>query len=197
MLSPPRGVCGLKCMGAERMKQMTDAITLFNLVFEKEMETQVNEHRTEQEILFLCHSVHPRIRIVGGLHHCRWVLYRAKPRRYGIDRHHIGLSDLRAGGGDRYGAWPVGRHSIYDPERAGGNPKASGVLCGYGAADAGCRRFADGDPVCFCRANSVFAGRKRQYALRMPASLRWALFFSFWQPASSHLSATWAARPLP
>ena len=67
-------------MGAERMKQMTDAITLFNLVFEKEMETQVNEHRTEQEILFLCHSVHPRIRIVGGLHHCRWVLYRAKPR---------------------------------------------------------------------------------------------------------------------
>ena len=64
----------------ERMKQMTDAITLFNLVFEKKMETQVNEHRTEQEILFLCHSVHPRIRIVGGLHHCRWVLYRAKPR---------------------------------------------------------------------------------------------------------------------
>lgn len=34
-------------MGAERMKQMTDAITLFNLVFEKEMETQANEHRTE------------------------------------------------------------------------------------------------------------------------------------------------------
>ena len=27
-------------MGAERMKQMTDSITLFNLVFEKEMETQ-------------------------------------------------------------------------------------------------------------------------------------------------------------
>ena len=80
LLSPPRGVCGLKCMGAERMKQMTDATILFNLVFEQEMETQVNEHRTEQEILFLCHSVHPRIRIVGGLHHCRWVLYRAKPR---------------------------------------------------------------------------------------------------------------------
>lgn len=34
-------------MGAERMKQMTDAITLFNLVFEKEMEIQINEHRTE------------------------------------------------------------------------------------------------------------------------------------------------------
>ena len=34
-------------MGTERMKQMTDAITLFNLVFEKEMETQANEHRTE------------------------------------------------------------------------------------------------------------------------------------------------------
>ena len=34
-------------MGAERMKQMTDTITLFNLVFEKEMETQANEHRTE------------------------------------------------------------------------------------------------------------------------------------------------------
>ena len=34
-------------MGAERMKQMTDAITLFNLVFEKEVETQANEHRTE------------------------------------------------------------------------------------------------------------------------------------------------------
>ena len=34
-------------MGAERMKQMTDAIILFNLVFEKEMETQANEHRTE------------------------------------------------------------------------------------------------------------------------------------------------------
>ena len=34
-------------MGADRMKQMTDAITLFNLVFEKEMETQANEHRTE------------------------------------------------------------------------------------------------------------------------------------------------------
>lgn len=34
-------------MGAERMKQMTDAITLFNLVFEKEMETQANEHRTK------------------------------------------------------------------------------------------------------------------------------------------------------
>ena len=32
-------------MGAERMKQMTDAIRLFNLVFEKEMETQANEHR--------------------------------------------------------------------------------------------------------------------------------------------------------
>ena len=29
------------------MKQMTDAITLFNLVFEKEMETQANEQRTE------------------------------------------------------------------------------------------------------------------------------------------------------
>ncbi len=52
-------------MGAERMKQMADATILFNLVFEQEMETQVNEHRTEQEILFLCHSVHPRIRIVG------------------------------------------------------------------------------------------------------------------------------------
>ena len=34
-------------MGTERMKQMTDAITLFNLVFEKEMETQANEHRAE------------------------------------------------------------------------------------------------------------------------------------------------------
>ena len=34
-------------MGAERMKQMTDAITLFNLVFEKEMETQANEHRIQ------------------------------------------------------------------------------------------------------------------------------------------------------
>lgn len=34
-------------MGAERMKQMTDAITLFNLVFEKEMETQADEHRAE------------------------------------------------------------------------------------------------------------------------------------------------------
>ena len=34
-------------MGAERMKQMTDAITLFNLVFEKEVETLANEHRTE------------------------------------------------------------------------------------------------------------------------------------------------------
>lgn len=34
-------------MGAERMKQMTDAIALFNLVFEKEMETQANEHCTE------------------------------------------------------------------------------------------------------------------------------------------------------
>ena len=34
-------------MGAERMKQMTDAIILFNLVFEKEMDTQANEHRTE------------------------------------------------------------------------------------------------------------------------------------------------------
>ena len=34
-------------MGAERMKQMTDAITLFNLVFEREMETQANEQRTE------------------------------------------------------------------------------------------------------------------------------------------------------
>ena len=31
-------------MGAERVKQMTDAITLFNLVFEKEMETQAHEH---------------------------------------------------------------------------------------------------------------------------------------------------------
>ena len=30
-------------MGAERMKEMTDAITLFNLVFEKEMEAQANE----------------------------------------------------------------------------------------------------------------------------------------------------------
>ncbi len=34
-------------MGAERIKQMTDAITLFNLVFEKEMETQANEHRIQ------------------------------------------------------------------------------------------------------------------------------------------------------
>ena len=34
-------------MGAERMKQMTDALTLFNLVFEKEMETQADEHRAE------------------------------------------------------------------------------------------------------------------------------------------------------
>ena len=31
-------------MGADRVKQMTDAITLFNLVFEKEMETQQNAH---------------------------------------------------------------------------------------------------------------------------------------------------------
>lgn len=30
-------------MGAERMKQMSDAITLFNIVFEKEMEAQANE----------------------------------------------------------------------------------------------------------------------------------------------------------
>lgn len=30
-------------VGAERMKQMTDAIALFNLVFEKEMENQSNE----------------------------------------------------------------------------------------------------------------------------------------------------------
>ena len=30
-------------VGAERMKQMIDAITLFNLVFEKEMENQSNE----------------------------------------------------------------------------------------------------------------------------------------------------------
>ena len=30
-------------MGAERMKQMSDAITLFNIVFEKEMETQTHE----------------------------------------------------------------------------------------------------------------------------------------------------------
>ena len=30
-------------MGAERVKQMTDAIVLFNLVFEKEMERQTNE----------------------------------------------------------------------------------------------------------------------------------------------------------
>ena len=30
-------------MGAERVKQMTDAIALFNLVLEKEMETQANE----------------------------------------------------------------------------------------------------------------------------------------------------------
>ena len=30
-------------VGAERMKQMTDAITLFNLVFEKEMENPSNE----------------------------------------------------------------------------------------------------------------------------------------------------------
>ena len=30
-------------MGAERVKEMTDAITLFNLVFEKEMEAQANE----------------------------------------------------------------------------------------------------------------------------------------------------------
>lgn len=34
-------------MGAERMKQMTNAIALFNLVFEKEMETQADEHRAE------------------------------------------------------------------------------------------------------------------------------------------------------
>ena len=30
-------------MGADRVKQMTDAILLFNLVFEKEMESQANE----------------------------------------------------------------------------------------------------------------------------------------------------------
>jgi DNA-binding MarR family transcriptional regulator len=30
-------------MGADRVKQMTDAIALFNLVFEKEMESLVNE----------------------------------------------------------------------------------------------------------------------------------------------------------
>lgn len=32
-------------MGAERMKQMSDAIELFNIVFEKEMERQINEQR--------------------------------------------------------------------------------------------------------------------------------------------------------
>lgn len=32
-------------MGADRMKQMFDAITLFNIVFEKEMEKQINEHK--------------------------------------------------------------------------------------------------------------------------------------------------------
>lgn len=30
-------------MGAQRMKQMSDSITLFNVVFEKEMEAQANE----------------------------------------------------------------------------------------------------------------------------------------------------------
>ena len=32
-------------MGAERVKEMTDAISLFHLVFEKEMESQGNEQR--------------------------------------------------------------------------------------------------------------------------------------------------------
>lgn len=32
-------------MGAERMKQLTDSIKLFNLVFEKEMETQLDEQK--------------------------------------------------------------------------------------------------------------------------------------------------------
>lgn len=31
-------------MGADRMKQMSDAIRLFNIVFEKEMEHKTNEH---------------------------------------------------------------------------------------------------------------------------------------------------------
>ena len=38
---------GFDIVGAERLKQMTDALTLFNLVFEKEMETQANEHRAK------------------------------------------------------------------------------------------------------------------------------------------------------
>lgn len=33
-------------MSAEHMKQMTDTITRFNIVFEREIEKQANEHRT-------------------------------------------------------------------------------------------------------------------------------------------------------
>lgn len=43
----------------------------------------------------------------------------------GLTAIHIGLSDFRADRSGRYGPWPVGSDSLYDPERAGGNPKAS------------------------------------------------------------------------
>lgn len=48
------------------------------------------------------------------------------------------------------GLGPVGSDSLYDPERAGGKPKASGVLFRNNAADAADCRFIDGDPICFC-----------------------------------------------
>lgn len=49
LLSPPHMLDQrvFDIIGTGRMKQMTDAITLFNLVFKKEMETQADEHRTE------------------------------------------------------------------------------------------------------------------------------------------------------
>lgn len=59
------------------------------------------------------------------------------------------------------GLGPVGSDSLYDPERAGGNPKASGVLFRNNAADAADCRFIDGDPICFCPADSSSAGCKR------------------------------------
>ncbi|MFQ9147891.1 MAG: hypothetical protein ACLR5G_06340 [Eubacteriales bacterium] len=99
------------------------------------------------EILFLCHTFYSRIRIVGGLHHCRWLFYRAKSRRCGSDRHHLGLSGFRAGRSNRYGAWLVGSNSLYNTERAEGNQKTAGVLFGYNTADADCCRAIDSAPV--------------------------------------------------
>ena len=61
-------------MGHERMKQLLDAVALFNTVFEKE----VDNERQNEGIFCICHPVGAGLRPLGRLHHRRRIFLSAR-----------------------------------------------------------------------------------------------------------------------